>query len=201
MVRKFVESTVKPIALERERLESFDERFPREALVKASKLGLRTLALSEANGGSGAETLTACIVAEELAVGDVGFAATLNQTSTLAHVWFDRVLNAEQRARFLPEFLADHTYHLATAGHEPDTDLGWCYHRPAIPSTGYRTTAQRDSDGNWIINGVKNFITNAPISKLMVVHARTGPRAGGVAGVSTFLVPTDTPGLDRKSVV
>jgi alkylation response protein AidB-like acyl-CoA dehydrogenase len=124
-VRDFVQREIKPIALERERLENFDERFPWDVLDKASRIGLRTLALSEEAGGTGADNLTSCIVTEELAVGDVGIAATLGQTSALAHVWFDGAMTAEQRARFLPQFLADDRYHLATAGHEPDTDLGW----------------------------------------------------------------------------
>ena len=76
-------------------------------LDKASQLGLRTLALSEEAGGAGADTLTCCIVTEELAVGDPDVAAVLAQTSMLAHVLFDRLMTPEQRERFLPPFLAD----------------------------------------------------------------------------------------------
>ena len=194
-VRDFVRREIKPIALERERLEDFDARFPWEVLEKASRMGLRTLALSEEAGGAGADNLTSCIVAEELAVGDVGVAATLAQTSALARIWFDRAMNAEQRARFLPQFLADDRYHLATAGHEPDTDLGWSYHRPVVPGASYKTTAVRDRNGDWVINGVKNFITSAPIAKLIAVHVRTGSAQAGTLGISSFLVPGDTPGL------
>ena len=93
-----------------------------DALDKASQLGLRTLALSEEAGGAGADTLTCCIVTEELALGDPDIAAVLAQTSTLAHVLFDRLMTPEQRARFLPPFLADDRYHLAFAEHEPDRD-------------------------------------------------------------------------------
>lgn len=194
-VRDFVRREIKPIALQRDRLDNFDERFPWEVLEKASQMGLRTLALSEEAGGTGADNLTSCIVTEELAVGDVGIAATLGQTSALAHVWFDRAMTPEQRARFLPQFLADDRYHLATAGHEPDTDLGWRYHRPNVPNASYKTTAVRDSTGDWIINGVKNFITSAPIAKLIAVHVRTGSRESGASGMSSLLVPHDAPGL------
>lgn len=194
-VRDFVEREIKPIALQRDRLEDFDQRFPWEVLDKASRMGLRTLALSQELGGGGADSLTSCIVIEELAVGDVGVAATLAQTSTFAHLWFERAMSPAQRARFLPEFLADDRYHLAFAAHEPDTDLGWCYHRPLVPGTGYRTTAVRDRKGDWVIDGVKNFITNAPIAKLIAVQVRTDPGKSGPAGVSTLLVPRDTPGL------
>ena len=194
-VRDFVQREIRPIALERDRLENFDERFPWEVLDKASRMGLRTLALSEELGGTGADNLTSCIVTEELAVGDVGISATLGQTSALAHAWFDRVMNAEQRARFLPQFLADDRFHLATAGHEPDTDLGWSYHRPPAPGAGYKTTAVRDSNGDWVINGVKNFITSAPIAKLIAVHVRTGTKKSETGGVTSLLVPHPAPGL------
>lgn len=194
-VREFTRNEIKPIAVEREHHEEFDARFPWDVLENASRLGLRTLALSEESGGAGADNLTSCIVMEELAVGDVGISATLGQTATLAHVWFDRVMTPEQRTRFLPQFVADHRFHLATAGHEPDTDLGWCYHRPSVPGAAYKTTAVRDSNGDWVINGVKNFITSAPIAKLIAVHTRTKSKKTSAVGVSSFLVPHDTPGL------
>ncbi len=193
-VRDFTRREIQPSALERDRIEEFDRRFPWEALDKASRMGLRTMSLSAEHGGTGADNLAACIVAEELAVGDVGVSATLSQTSTLARLWFDRAMTPRQRDRFLPRFLADDRYHLAFAGHEPDTDLGWRYYRPAAAGAGYRTTAVRDGSGDWVINGVKNFITNAPIAKLIAVHARTVSKSG-VPGVSAILVARDTPGL------
>jgi alkylation response protein AidB-like acyl-CoA dehydrogenase len=194
-VRTFVRKEIKPIANERDRLEDFDRRFPWEALDKASDLGLRTLLLSTESGGAGVDALTFCIVVEELAAGDVGIAATLGQTAALAHVWFDRLMNDEQRARFLPQFLEDPRFHLSTAGHEPDTDLGWRYHEPTVANAAYKTTAVRARNGDWVINGVKNFITSAPIAKLIAVHVRTGSKEEGTLGTSSILVPNPTPGL------
>lgn len=194
-VCSFVRKEIKPIANERDRLEDFDKRFPWEALDKASDLGLRTLLLSSENGGAGVDALTFCIVIEEIAAGDVGIAATLGQTAALAHVWFDRLLNDEQRARFLPQFLKDPRFHLSTAGHEPDTDIGWRYHEPTVPNAAYKTTAVRARNGDWVINGVKNFITSAPIAKLITVHVRTGSKEDGTLGTSSILVPHPTPGL------
>jgi alkylation response protein AidB-like acyl-CoA dehydrogenase len=193
-VRQFAEKEIKPTALARDREEDFDKRFPWDVLAKADKLGLRTLALSEKNGGGGVDALTDCIVAEELAAADVGVAATLNHTSDLARLFFDVYMNDEQRQRFLPAFLADERFHLAIAGHEPDTDLGWAYHRPDIEGTGYRTKAERDGD-HWVINGTKNFITNAPIAKLILVQVQTGPKRGGMAGVDMIFVEGGAPGL------
>ena len=190
-VRNFVRKEITPIANQLDQADSFEKRFPWKALDTASELGLRTLLLSQENGGSALDALTYCIVIEELAVGDVGVAATIGQTAALAHSWFDRVMTAEQRERFLPEFLQDPRFHLATAGHEPDTDLGWRYYEPNVPDAAHKTRAVRARNGEWIINGVKNFITSAPIAKLIAVHVRTE----GNLGTTSILVPNPTPGL------
>src|SRR6266404_206199 len=131
-VRDFVVEVIKPLALKPERLEARARPLLVEALDQAAEMGLRTLALSEDRGGAGADNLTCCIVTEELAAGDPDLAAVLAQTSTLAHVLFDVLITQEQRARFLPAFLADHRHHLALAEHEAhrDTSLGINYHRP-----------------------------------------------------------------------
>ncbi len=199
-IRDFVAQEIKPIALKSARLEADERHFPPEILDKASQLGLRTLALSEESGGAGADNLTSCIVTEELAVGDADFAATLAATSTLGHVLFDQAMTPAQRARFLPQFLADDRYHLACADHEPDTDteLGINYHRPAITEAVVKTTAAKQSNGDWVVNGVKNLIPNAPLAKLIAVQVKTDPKASGMNGVSMLLVTPDMPGLTVK---
>ena len=57
------------------------------------------------------------------------------------------------------------------------------------------TAARRDGDG-WVLDGTKRYITNAPLADLFLVFARTDPEAKGAKGISCFLVPRDTPGLD-----
>src|SRR5260221_13948887 len=80
-VRDFVTREVKPVALKPERLEPFAKPLLAPQLEEASRLGLRTLALSEAAGGAGADALTCCIVTEELAGGDPDIAAVLGHTA------------------------------------------------------------------------------------------------------------------------
>jgi len=195
MVREFAKNEITPIANALDRKEDFEERFPKAVMEKASQLGLRTFGLSEKHGGMAADALTSCIIIEELAVGDVGVAATLGQTSALARAWFDIAFSPAQRDKYLPEFLADHHYHLSTAGHEPDTDLGFCYHRPPVPHSGYKTTAILDSNGDWIINGMKNFITSAPIAKLLVVHTRAKMNKDDPGRPASFIIRGGHPGL------
>src|SRR5262249_8921606 len=189
-VRDFVAEVIKPLALKPERLEARARPLLVEALDQAAQIGLRTLALSEEQGGAGADNLTCCIVTEELAVGDPDIAAVLAQTSTLAQALFDRLMTAEQRAHFLPPFLAEARYHLALAEHEADRDaaLGINYHRPQTSGAPFRTTAVRAGD-DWVVNGSKDGVVGASLAALFVVRASIGE------GGATLLVPRDTPGL------
>ena len=187
-VRTFVEREVKPAALNPRRLEPFEKPLLVSLLDQAAQMGLRTLELSEEAGGAGADTLTACIVMEELGAGDVDLAMVLAQTSTLAHVLFDRLIKPEQRKRFLAEFVNDDGYHLACAGSDPGAALGWSYHRPLAESGAMPVAVKQ---GNyWVINGTVPFVANATVAKLFAVQAQTG-----TSGRITLLVPRATPGL------
>jgi alkylation response protein AidB-like acyl-CoA dehydrogenase len=193
-VRDFVENEVKPAALDPKRLEPFEKPLLRDLLDKASHMGLRTLALSEGAGGAGADCLTSCIVMEELGAGDVDIAVVLAQTSTLAHVLFDRIMTPAQRARFLPGFIEDDGYHLAFAGRDPGTGLGWSYHRPLPADYGPELAAVKQGS-DWVVSGTIPFVANAPVAKLFVAQVRTDPKKTGMNGVSALLVSHDAPGL------
>jgi alkylation response protein AidB-like acyl-CoA dehydrogenase len=187
-VRDFVETEIKPAALNPKRLEPFEKPLLVDLLDKAAQMGLRTLALSEDAGGAGADGLTSCIVMEELGAGDVDIAAVLGQTSMLGRLLFDRLMTAEQRKRFLPAFVKDDRYHLAFAGRDPVAGLGWSYHRPQAESDAVPVAVKQGND--WVINGALGFVANATVAKLFAVRARTG--AGGAV---TLLVPREAPGL------
>ena len=106
-VRDFVEREIKPRALHPERLQPFEKPLLGDLLDKTSQMGLRTLALSEEAGGAGADTLTSCIVLEELAAGDVDIAAALGQTALLGRELFGSAMTPRARERFLPQFVED----------------------------------------------------------------------------------------------
>src|SRR5688572_19570245 len=192
-VRDFVDNEVKPAALNPRRLEPFEKPLLKDALDKASQMGLRALALSEDAGGAGADALTICIVLEELGAGDVDVAMVLGQTATLARTLFGGVMTTGQRSRFLPKFMEDDGCHLAYAGSDPGAGLGWTYHRPAVEEGGGPTAVKQG--GDWVINGEVAFVANAPVAGLFAVQARTDPKKTGMNGISTLLVPRGTPGL------
>jgi len=192
-MRDFVDNEVKPAALNPRRLEPFEKPLLKDALDKASQMGLRALALSEDAGGAGADALTICIVLEELGAGDVDVAMVLGQTATLARTLFGGVMTTGQRSRFLPKFMEDDGCHLAYAGSDPGAGLGWTYHRPAVEEGGGPTAVKQG--GDWVINGEVAFVANAPVAGLFAVQARTDPKKTGMNGISTLLVPRGTPGL------
>ena len=187
-VRDFVESEVKPAALNPKRLEPFEKPLLAKLVDKASQMGLRTLCLSEEAGGAGADTLTASIVMEELGAGDVDLAAVLAQTATLARVLFDRLMTPEQRKRFLQDFASNDGYHLAFAGHDPGAGAGWSYHRALAESAVEVQAVKQGKD--WVLNGALAFVPNATVAKLFAVQARAGAQ-----GLATLLVPREAPGL------
>jgi alkylation response protein AidB-like acyl-CoA dehydrogenase len=197
-VRDFVAQGVFPVATRPDRLEPFDVPLAMDLVDAAAELGLRTLALSEEAGGAGADTLTCCIVAEELAAGDVDVAAVLARTSALGGVLFNRLMSEEQRKRFLPDFLDDNRYHLALADREADSEtaLGIDYHRETGNRLSVETTATKSGNGHgdWIVNGAKTRIANAPLAKLFAVLVD----ADGENRV--LLVPADTAGVSITEV-
>jgi alkylation response protein AidB-like acyl-CoA dehydrogenase len=190
-VRDFVTREIKPAALKADRLDVADRSLLMAQIDAASQLGLRTLELSEERGGAGADALTSCIVTEELAAGDADIAAVLSETSRLSHLLFDLALNDAQREQFLLKLTGDDRYHLAFAAREPETDtrLGVNYHRPAGEPT-LRTTAVK-SGSDFVINGVKDCVANAPLAGLFAVLTNIPGRNEPGA----LLVPAKTPGV------
>ena len=194
LAHEFAEKEIRPVVRERDRITDPHERFPWDILEKGSRLGLRTLSLPEDKGGGGASILDLCIVGEEIAWGDLGVAVTFDQTWKLSH-FMNELANEEQLARFLPAFLEDHRYHLAVGMTEPDTggteNIGLPHEGPGL---GSKLPAVRDGD-DWVVNGMKHFISNGGIAKLYFVLLRTDPTVGISEGTTYFMVPPDLEGF------
>jgi alkylation response protein AidB-like acyl-CoA dehydrogenase len=192
LARDFAQNEIKPFAMKLDTETEWEKRVPWELLKKGSQLGFRTFVLSEENGGSGmSDHLTTCLVAEELAAGEIGTAYYFMLTARRARDWFEIRMTPEQKAYFLPKFLNDDLFFTTVCIHEPDTDFGFDYFTETPEDAKYKTRAVEQPDGSWLINGAKNFQTVGYLSKLLVVGAQTpaGPRA--------FLVEGNSPGLVR----
>ena len=141
MVRSFATNEIRPVALKPERLEPFAKPLLTDLLNEASALGLRTLTMSEEAGGVGANTISSCIVIEELATGDVDIASVMGRTELLARELFDMHMTVGQRDQYLEAFHGDATFHLAYTGADPDAALGWSYYGDAVSDAAAPPTA------------------------------------------------------------
>ena len=104
-IRSFVKNEIKPLATSPQRLEPFSKPLLRDCMDKASELGLRTILLSDEKGGIGADLMTACIVLEELAAGDVDVAMTIGETALIGNLLFDYWTVKDQEELFLERLL------------------------------------------------------------------------------------------------
>ncbi len=176
-VRDFATERIAPHALE------WDEQkhFPVDVLAEAGELGLGGIYVDEAYGGAGLERKDAVLIFEELSKADPALAAYISIHNMV--VWMiDSFGTDEQRAQWVPQ--------LANMEH-----LGsYCLTEPGAGSdaAALSTRAVRDGD-DYVLNGVKQFISGAGTSEYYVVMCRTADT--GSKGISTLVVHQDTPGL------
>ena len=192
LAREFAEKTIRPDAQRRDRLPTAAERIPWDWIREADRLGFRTLGVPKQFGGPGADILTLCLVGEELAAGDLGFAVIMDQCWKMAHILSD-AMTPEQQRKFIPPFVKDPeaTFAIGFTESGAGSDHQGYYDSPDID---FRTTAVRDGD-SWVINGSKRYVSNGCMAKLYFVVTRTDPKKTLREGGSVFIVPSDTPGF------
>lgn len=182
---EFAEKELRPIALECDR----DGKMPWEVVQKAHKLGLDTAFIPEKYGGGGmTSTLSWAVVMEELNWGCAGIATGLIGGG-LAVLPIMYMGTEEQKERFLPVFT------------EAEPRLGaLCLTEPEAGSDVRNISTMAEKDGNeWVLNGVKRFITNGGISDIHVVFATTD-KSLGYFGIRAFVVEKDNDGLKMGKV-
>lgn len=177
--RRFAEGEVLPRAAAIDREDSFDRTLYRGM----AELGLFGISLPESSGGSGMDTVSLCLVMEELArcsaaIGNA-FAIPVEAALFLHHHG-----NASQKA-LIPGIL-DGSIVFATAMTEPDC---------GSDAASIQTTA-RATDSGWVLNGSKAWVTLGGVADRIIVFARTGKEAGYRA-ISCFLVDASAPGVSR----
>ena len=192
VARDFVEKFIKPDVLRRDRLPTAEERIPWDWIREASKAGIRTLGIPKNYGGAEADILTLCIVGEELAVGDLGFAVIMDQCWKMAHL-FGEAMTKDQQERFIPNFVNDPeaTTAIAITEQNAGSDHQGYYNHSDIE---LKTSAVLDGN-HYVLNGTKRYISNGSMAKLYFVVARTDMSKNLFDGGAVFIVPHDTPGF------
>jgi butyryl-CoA dehydrogenase len=180
-VRRFAEEVVRPIAKE------VDAKgiFPRDSIRQAAELGLTGVTVPEEYGGAGMDTLSYCLVIEEISRVCASTGVILSVNNSLVCDPLLKWASEEQKKTFLKPLAAGEKlgcFALTEPGAGSD-------------AAALRTTARRDGD-HYVLDGNKVFITNGTDADLALVFATVDP-AKKHKGITAFIVPADTPGYSH----
>jgi alkylation response protein AidB-like acyl-CoA dehydrogenase len=183
-VRDFARNEVAPIAEDLDR----EKRFPYEIVEKLGDLGLMGIPFPEEYGGAGGDSLAYALAVEELTRVDSSVAITMCAHTSLGTQPIYLFGSEEQKQRYLPDLCAGKR--LGAFGlTEPE----------AGSDAGNTKTRARLEDGDWVIDGAKQFITNAgtDISGHVAITAVTGDGSNGHAEISNIIVENGTAGYEQ----
>jgi short-chain 2-methylacyl-CoA dehydrogenase len=182
-VRDFARNEVAPVAEELDR----EKRFPYEIVEKLGGLGLMGIPFPEEYGGAGGDSLAYALAVEELTRVDSSVAITMCAHTSLGTQPIYLFGSEEQKQRYLPDLCAGRR--LGAFGlTEPE----------AGSDAGNTRTRARLEDGDWVIDGAKQFITNAgtEMSGHVAITAVTG-QGNGHPEISNLIVENGTPGYEQ----
>jgi hypothetical protein len=177
-VRAFAQEQLWPHAARWDR----EHVFPREAHQGLAALGAYGICVPETYGGAQLDYVSLALVLEEVAAGDGGTSTAISVTNCPVNAILMRYGSEAQKRRWLTPLARGEM-------------LGaFCLTEPHVGSdaSALRTTATRQGD-DYVIQGVKQFITSGQNGQVAIVIAVTD-KGAGKKGMSAFLVPTDTPG-------
>ncbi len=177
-VRDFAQQELWPHAAEWDKQHTF----PHEAHKGLAALGAYGICVPEALGGAGLDYLTLALVLEEIAAGDGGTSTAISVTNCPVNAILMRYGNDQQQKKWLTPLAQGEM-------------LGaFCLTEPHVGSdaSALRTTATKQGD-EYVINGVKQFITSGKNGHVAIVIAVTD-KGAGKKGMSAFIVPTNAPG-------
>lgn len=187
-VREFVRSEVVPLE---ERIDD-ENAVPEEIVAQCKAMGLYGFAIPEEYGGLGMTLTEETQLAFELGWTTPALRSLFGTNNGIAGQVLLQGGTDDQRRSWLPRL----------ASGEVTASFGLTEADAGSDPSGLATRAVRDGS-DWVLDGTKRYITNAPIADVIMVFARTNRDAPGNRGISTFLVPAGTPGLsvgpkDRK---
>lgn len=179
-LRRFVREKLVP----REREVESRNEVPEDIVRDMRANGLFGYSIPEEYGGAGMTTEELVLAAMELSQCSPAFRARVGTNTGIGSEGLVVDGTPEQKQRYLPRLASGEiTGSFALTEPEAGSD-----------ATALKTTARRDGD-DYVINGSKCFITNAPIAGVFTVMARSNPDNAGAGGVSAFIVEKGTPGL------
>jgi len=180
-LRDFATEKIEPTAAENDELQ----KFPQQTIQELAGLGILGITVPEEYGGSGGDCLSYILAVEEVSRIDGSHGLTLAAHISLGVYPILTYGTEEQKKKYLPPLCDGRG--LGTFGlTEPN----------AGSDAGATQTRAVLENGCWLINGRKQFITNATYSLSPVITARTDSQTKGPHGISAFIVPMHTPGFE-----
>ena len=177
-MRTFAQERLAPFAADWDR----NHTFPREALNELAELGAMGMVVPDEWGGAGMDYMSLVLALEEIAAGDGATSTIVSVQNSLPCGIINRFGSDAQKEAWLRPLARGEK-------------LGcFCLTEPHVGSdaSAIRTSAVRDGN-EWVLNGVKQFITTGKYADMAIVFALTD-KAAGKKGISCFLVPADAPG-------
>lgn len=183
-VRDFAEKEAKPTVSARDE----EMQWPTELVKKMGQLGFLGVAVNEEYGGAGLDYISYSIVVEELSRVDASLGVIASVNNSLVCYGLERFGTEEQKRELLVPLASGKAlgaFSLSEPGAGSD-------------AAAQKTSAVRDGDA-YVINGVKNWVTNGDHADTIILMAMTDP-SQGVRGISAFLVDTHAPGCSVVKV-
>ena len=183
-VRDFAEKEAKPTVSARDE----EMQWPTELVKKMGQLGFLGVAFNEEYGGAGLDYISYSIVVEELSRVDASLGVIASVNNSLVCYGLERFGTEEQKRELLVPLASGKAlgaFSLSEPGAGSD-------------AAAQKTSAVRDGDA-YVINGVKNWVTNGDHADTIILMAMTDP-SQGVRGISAFLVDTHAPGCSVVKV-
>jgi len=178
-VREFAQKELLPIAIDNDE----KSEFPMAQYKKIGEMGLLGLPYAKEYGGTGADYLAYAIAVEEISKIHSSLGISYSVTTSLCAGSIYNGGTEEQKKKWLPDLLSGKK--LGSFGlTEPNA---------GSDASNAETVAVKDGD-SYILNGLKCFITNAPVADIFAVYAMTD-KSKGVKGLSAFVVEKGTPGF------
>jgi alkylation response protein AidB-like acyl-CoA dehydrogenase len=183
-VRDFAEREARPTAAQRDE----HMQWPEELVKKMGQLGFLGVAVGEEHGGAGLDYISYAIVIEELSRVDASLGVIASVNNSLVCYGLEQFGSDEQKRELLAPLASGRAlgaFSLSEPGAGSD-------------AAAQKTTAVRDGD-TYVINGVKNWVTNGDHADTIILMAMTDP-AKGHRGITAFLVDTGAPGCSIVKV-
>jgi glutaryl-CoA dehydrogenase (non-decarboxylating) len=181
-VRSFVEERVLPVAIEND----VEHKLDLELITGMAELGLLGIVIPEEYGGAGLDFVAEALACEEIERGEAAFRTLISVHVGLNSLALLRYASEEQKRRWL----------VPQARGEKLACFGLTEPGAGSDVASMRTTAKR-SDGGWILNGQKNWISYATVADHALVFAKTDPAAKH-KGISAFVVEKGANGLTSR---